>query len=70
MLLESIVLPLNYTPTSAQGGRDLFLAFFVCRMLPAPFAEFFQFQLLIAHGFAFVGEIIGFLANLALQFDE
>jgi len=37
-------------------------------MFPAPLAELLQFQLLLAHGFGFVGEIIGFFADLALHF--
>ena len=69
--MESIVLPLNYTPSFPPlAGVDLLLAFFMGSVFLAPLAEFLQFQFLITHFFAFVGEIIGFLADLTLHFDE
>ena len=68
MLLESIILPLNYTPF-CRSVTPLLLSFFVDGVFPAPIAVFFQFQFLLPGFFGFVGKIVDSFACLALQFN-
>jgi hypothetical protein len=48
----------------------LLLGFFMRRVLPAPFAEFLQFNFSLNFALVFARPVIGSLANSALHFNK